>query len=59
MLRRSAYVGPGFRSCIRVRRTCGHARVQPNSSSETHFCTPPPLRAGRTCGKTCHKATME
>ncbi|MFS8005597.1 hypothetical protein Hanom_Chr13g01239191 [Helianthus anomalus] len=29
----------GFRSCIRVRR-CGHARVQPNPNSETHFCNP-------------------
>ncbi|MFS8016232.1 hypothetical protein Hanom_Chr15g01366091 [Helianthus anomalus] len=38
------HMGPGFRSCIRVRvrKTCGHARVQPNSSSEYHFCPPPP-----------------
>ncbi|KAJ0851745.1 hypothetical protein HanRHA438_Chr14g0630431 [Helianthus annuus] len=35
----------GFWSCIRVRR-CGHTRVQPNSSSETHFCTPPPPARG-------------
>ncbi|MFS7917467.1 hypothetical protein Hanom_Chr03g00189451 [Helianthus anomalus] len=31
------HAGPGFRSCIRVRKTCVSARVQPNSSSETHF----------------------
>ncbi|MFS7913836.1 hypothetical protein Hanom_Chr02g00146421 [Helianthus anomalus] len=36
---------PSFRSCIRVCRTCGHARVQPNSSSETQFFYTPSTRA--------------
>ncbi|KAJ0589573.1 hypothetical protein HanIR_Chr04g0187761 [Helianthus annuus] len=51
---------PGFRSCIRVRRMRGHAQVQPNFQLRNpFFAPPPPARAGRTCGKTCHKAIME
>ena len=49
------HAGSGFRSCIRVRRTCGHARVRPNFQFRLH---PPCARGGRTCGKTSHKVTM-
>ncbi|MFS7946456.1 hypothetical protein Hanom_Chr06g00536511 [Helianthus anomalus] len=41
------HAGPGFRSCIRVRRTCGHTRVQPNFSSETKFFAPTPTTHAR------------
>ncbi|KAF5803305.1 hypothetical protein HanXRQr2_Chr06g0269721 [Helianthus annuus] len=36
------HAGPGFSEL----HSCGHARVQPNSSSETHFYTPPCARVG-------------
>ncbi|MFS7963156.1 hypothetical protein Hanom_Chr08g00734811 [Helianthus anomalus] len=41
MVQKLQHAGLGFRNCIRVRRTCGHARIQLNSSSEAHFLHPP------------------